>query len=176
MPFPDFFMSIFCWQWGNISRWRWFTPAGEKLTFRGWKWQSRDGSTRQPDLGPWGLRPHWQNPSTRHVRNISSLSLRFTSQDIPTRNESVRVLGHPAATFPYEECRYTTGPSTWRTARFGSTSRWKDGTPALSVSGSTTLGRAAPTTTWLASPSTMCLWVSLCATRTESGTLEGSVV
>lgn len=73
-------MCFFCWQWRNISRWWWFTPAGEKLPFCGWKWQSRDASTRQPDLGPWRLWPHWQNPSTRHVSKIIPLSLQFVTR------------------------------------------------------------------------------------------------
>lgn len=79
----------------------------------------------------------------------------LSSQDFPLLNEIMCMLGYSAVTFRYEECRFTTGPSTWRTARFASTLHLRDDTPVLSASGWTTLGRAAPTTTSLALPLTM---------------------
>lgn len=147
----------FFWQWRNVSRWWRFTPAGEKLAFCRWEWQSRDAPTRQPDLGSWGLWPHRQNTPTRDVSTTISLSLKLVAKTFSTLNAAVWTRRCPAVTFPYGECRYMMGPSTWRTARSGSTSLSRDGTPALLASGSTTLGRAVPTTTSPASPLTTSL-------------------
>lgn len=64
---PDTKPPYLCLQRRDISRWRWFSAASEKFTFCWWKWQSWDALPWQPDLGSWGFRPHWQNPTTWHV-------------------------------------------------------------------------------------------------------------
>lgn len=84
LPLPDTNSLYLCSQWRNISRWWWLTPAGEEFTFCGWKWQSWDASSWQPDLGPGGFWPHRQNSTTWRVSKLNlALSFVFCSSQTP---------------------------------------------------------------------------------------------